>query len=101
MKGIYLTLLLGVLLNAGNCYEMKAYTDSNWQGSVYSKSTAGSITGGPWNSYKWTGASLASYCVTLCNGSTNLGYRCNDYDNNNIRFTKFIISTSANSPGQC
>ncbi|KAI8867452.1 hypothetical protein GQ42DRAFT_55566 [Ramicandelaber brevisporus] len=70
-------------------YEFRAYSGVDYKGPTTTKSNPGKSTG-VYASYIWKGT-RSNYCVRICNGGSSLGWRCDDYSNNNIKFDKFII----------
>ncbi|KAM3564454.1 hypothetical protein ARSEF4850_001864 [Beauveria asiatica] len=65
-------------------------------GSCTAKTSLGSQSGS-WNSYNFRAST--NRCVRVCNGCSSLGYRCQTYSNNSIKFTKFIIFDWAGGNG--
>ncbi|KAF1738429.1 hypothetical protein CRV24_000355 [Beauveria bassiana] len=87
------------LAACASAVEMKACSKTNMGGSCTAKlltTTRGSQSGS-WNSYNFRASS--NRCVRVCNGCSSLGYRCQTYSNNNIKFTKFIIFDWAGGNG--
>ncbi|KAI8867104.1 hypothetical protein GQ42DRAFT_165035 [Ramicandelaber brevisporus] len=80
-------------------YEMRAYTGTDYGGRVTTKSDPGKSTG-VYASYKWSGT-RSGYCVRICRGATSLGWRCDSYSNNNVKFDKFIICGWESTACEC
>ncbi|TQV92693.1 hypothetical protein V2A60_009158 [Cordyceps javanica] len=84
------------LAACASAVEMKACSGTNMGGSCTAKTSLGS-TSGNWNSYNFRAST--NRCVRVCNGCSSLGWRCQTYSNNNIKFNKFIIFDWAGGNG--
>ncbi|KAK3186359.1 hypothetical protein K4F52_004897 [Lecanicillium sp. MT-2017a] len=81
-------IVASILAIGASAVEMKACSGTNMGGRCTAKTSLGSQSG-TWNSYNFRASH--NRCVRVCNGCTSLGYRCQSYSNNNIKFNKFII----------
>ncbi|KAI9098861.1 hypothetical protein DFS34DRAFT_92633 [Phlyctochytrium arcticum] len=91
------TLLAAVLLvDTASAFSLKVWTKDNYSGVSRTLTNTGS-TSGQYHSYKWQGT-RSGHCVLVCNGSRELGYRCDDYSNNAIWFTKATVYKYPNKP---
>ncbi|KAH7054863.1 hypothetical protein BKA57DRAFT_524319 [Linnemannia elongata] len=76
--------------------EMKACSDTNMNGFCDSQISFGSRQGN-WRSYNWR-ASI-NMCVKICKNCLELGWRCQDYSNNDLSFNKLVVFDWANGEG--
>lgn len=101
MKQFLFALLCLVAILCCNCqsYRMRACTGTGFTGTCVERTSPGSYSGS-FSSYTWTGDVQQSFCLTVCNGSTNLGQqpRCLSFSNNSVVFTRFIIDQFGHNP---
>ncbi|KAI8868602.1 hypothetical protein GQ42DRAFT_38625 [Ramicandelaber brevisporus] len=88
--------LVGLYAALAHAGEMKMCSETNMNGHCDVQTSAGSRTG-TWRSYHW--ASSLNTCVKVCNDCTELGWRCKDYSNNDISFSRIVIFDWAGGSG--
>ncbi|KNC96607.1 hypothetical protein, variant [Spizellomyces punctatus DAOM BR117] len=97
MKIPAIAAVVGLLATPALGFQLDVYTQDNYAGQHKSLTNTGSLSG-QFHSYKWQGT-RSGHCAQFCNGNRDLGYRCDDYSNNAIWFTKAIVYKYPNKPG--
>ncbi|OAQ98983.1 hypothetical protein LLEC1_05900 [Akanthomyces lecanii] len=85
------------LAACASAVEMKACSGTDMSGSCTAKVCTRGSNSGNWKSYNFRAST--NRCVRVCNGCSSLGWRCQSYSNNNIKFNKFIIFDWAGGSG--